>query len=253
MSEKISLQPPYEAISVAIDIQDKYVRFDYFGPADLLIACGAASPDMIRPGKSGKRRFDRYGDPFRRDKRLKAIGIIRFITDTVRARAMPGATGDMLTDNLRQLIANPSRVVVEERTNRHTRFYYGTKEMLIAKGIALAEMFEKKFDNVFQGNYEHGEQDVLWVYRLRDGFFGVEKEGALSSDINELATKYPDMPAKTALLIGSSGAKDFQMRDRPVGRYQRQVQWTTIEQQLIIPNWSKIKTDWMVERAVRNT
>lgn len=41
-------------------------------------------------------------------------------------------------------------------------------------------------------------------------------------------------------------------RSRPVGRFQRTVEWSATGN-LILPNWQKVKADWMVQRAINNT
>lgn len=47
------------------------------------------------------------------------------------------------------------------------------------------------------------------------------------------------------------GAKTSE-RSRPVGRFQRPVEWTAVGN-VIVPNWQKVKTDWMLQRAINNT
>lgn len=46
---------------------------------------------------------------------------------------------------------------------------------------------------------------------------------------------------------------DCVFRNRPMGRFRREVEWAAAGSFLIVPHWSKIKMDQMVARAIRNT
>lgn len=49
----------------------------------------------------------------------------------------------------------------------------------------------------------------------------------------------------TAMAMGLTGSSSFKTRDRVVGRYRRHVQWTTVEQ-LIVVNWSGLIRERML-------
>jgi hypothetical protein len=250
-----TLPAPRQSVTVECEVTDSRIRFEYTGTADELLAAGAIEPGMTDPGKGGVSRRDSFGEPFRRKKHKDGrYSILRNVSDTERARQMPGAPEDLSTELLRELHAQPGEVIEEKDHGRSVRIYAGTRDALIAKGVVTAEDFAgAKFEAPFYQQFFR-EGPIRWLTRLRDGFYRVERDdraGRMSPGRIESLMKWirgcEEAEKKAAFLAGATGRPPCP-RDRCIGRYQRPVRWTAVGDVLLV-DWRALAIDRLRQMA----
>jgi hypothetical protein len=222
------LTAPASSLKVDCTPTDRFVRFEYVGSPETLIKAGAVEVGMTKPERSGKPRFDTFGDRFTRHKlRNGRIRITRIVTDSARAAALPGASGDLSTPLLTKLRATPDQVV--PAGNDIYLCYAGTKASLIRDSVAPADAFD--FRDRKRDKWLGGNSGVMWVEALRDGFYMVKRtcEPKMVVAVN-------NSEAWAAILTGKVTGTARKL-DRYVGRFQRHAMWITTGN-VIVPQWA---------------
>jgi hypothetical protein len=215
-------------VAVECTASDRFVRFEYIGSAQGLLACGAVEPGMTDASRPGRLRLDSNGDRFWRAK----IGpdrfrILRMITSTAVATGLPGAPSELITPMLAELHSAPDEIARDEC--EHFYYYAGTKEALIREGLLKASQLQFK-----PGRWEKCDRDqsgVIWIDRLRDGFYMVRRAERFVA-----RPKIDNQSVWAALLLGRVEG-DARKRDTHVGIKRRHALWISAGN-VIVPQWA---------------